>query len=160
MNFTEKSNIYEVGARRTCEKYGAFIRATGRETLLLASWRALSPAAVQALENSANALGYGKRACAQVTICEPEERAGGTATLGTHDLMYIVEGLDPIALVAADEGSACLLCGAYRVDPAYDTASRMLGRTVVLFRDFEAMLDRLEDKRRAWTILKKLPKIE
>lgn len=36
-------------------------------------------------------------------------------------------------------------------------ASRAFGRTVVAFRDFDAMLDDAQDKQVAWALLKKLP---
>ncbi len=163
MNFSTKSNMYEANAQHALEQYGEFISGTGGEILLAISEDILSDEATQALDSSAAALGYGKRACAHLTIQVPT--GGATAehsckALNARDMMDIVEGLDPVAIVAADGNAAALLCEAYRVEPAYDEVLRILGRTVVAFRNFESMLETSADKQRAWALLKKLPQVE
>ncbi len=81
------------------------------------------------------------------------------AALGARDLLSVVEGLDPLAIVAADAEAAALLGRAYRCEIALDAATRVMGRTVVAFRRFEGMLDAPSEKQKAWALLKKMPKL-
>ncbi len=144
-----KCNMYEVGETRIRELYADSVRATGNELLLAISRHALEPNAVDALEKTANFLGYGTHACAYAVI----------DTYDTADLLNVIEGLDPLALIVTDTYSASLLSSAYRCDVENDAVDRILGRIVVAFRDFGLMLDSSEKKQRAWFLLKKLPKL-
>ena len=47
---------------------------------------------------------------------------------------------------------------AFRCDVALGKPGRAFGRSVVAFRDFDAMLDDGQDKQVAWALLKKLPR--
>ena len=82
--------------------------------------------------------------------------------LGAYDLMSIVEGLDPLVIVATDHRACGLLFRAYRCSgkaAAVDSALRIMGRTCIAFRDFESMMSSAEGKQKAWALLKKLPKL-
>ncbi len=146
-------NMYEIAAAEILETYAHAVDGTGREVMLAISENPLSEKATDALEKSAAALGYGighnARSCAHVVA----------ASLDTDDLERIVEGLDPLVIVAADTFSTTLMSDAYRIHVEVDAASRVLGRTVVAFRDFEAMMDTPEEKQRAWSLLKKLNRL-
>lgn len=154
-----KSNMYEVNAASTLAVYCDFVQGTGREVALAISLRTLSPAARNALVKSLAALGYGREACAWVSLSsESDEENVTEPQLGAYDLMSIVEGLDPLAIVTADERSCALLGHAYRHDPPSDSSTRIMGRPCVCFRDLEAMLKSEDGKQRAWALLKKLPR--
>ncbi len=160
----------------TLAVYGDFVEGTGNELLLVASTRALGGAAREALEKSAAALGYGARGCAYVVAAVGGAADGGAAApgladaadgapepagtaLGARDLLSVVEGLDPLAIVAADADAASLLGRAYRCEIALDAATRVMGRTVAAFRRFEDLLETPEEKQKAWALLKKMPKL-
>lgn len=157
MTFPAKSNMYEVNAMSTLAVYGEFVQGSGNELLLVVSSHALGSAPRGALEASAGALGYGARRCAYALtqVCEGEL----DAALGASDLLSVVEGLDPLAVVAADAEAAALLGRAYRCELALDAATRVMGRTVVAFRRFEDMLSDPGEKQKAWALLKKIPKL-
>ena len=76
--------------------------------------------------------------------------------LGAEDVRTIVEGLDPVALVACDAFAAETLSAAYRTPVTLDADNRLMGRTAVIFQDFEGMMNTPADKQRAWALLKKL----
>ncbi len=143
-------NMYEVNAAKILETYEQVVDGTGKEIVLVISEHELSQKAIDALEKSAISLGFGvghgMQSCARVVA----------ATLDASVLYHIVEGLDPLVVVATDAFSANLMSTAYHIRLENDTASRALGRTVVVFRDFEALLDTPEKKQRAWALLKKL----
>ena len=73
-------------------------------------------------------------------------------------LFLLVEGLDPLCLIATDSTAAAALGRAYRCEVPLGKPGRAFGRSVVAFRDFDAMLDDGQDKQIAWALLKKLPR--
>lgn len=150
MKNSVNSNMFEVAAEGVLAVYGAMLEATGAETVLAVSSAPLADAARKALVASMEALGYGRDGLGLVTT---------EGALGSADLLTIVEGLDPLCLVATDADAATLLAQAYRRDVAPDDACRLMGRTVVAFRDLASLMDSPDDKQRAWALLKKLPKL-
>ncbi len=61
-----------------------------------------------------------------------------------------------VALVATDAFAAELLSAAYRTPVTLDAPNRLLGRTAVIFEDFEGLLTSDNGKQCAWALLKKL----
>ena len=62
-----------------------------------------------------------------------------------------------LCLIATDSTAAAALGRAYRCEVPLGKPGRAFGRSVVAFRDFDAMLDDGQDKQIAWALLKKLP---
>ena len=155
MIFSANSNMYKVNAESTLAVYGSFVEGTGDEVVVLLSARQLSPIARSALEKSLSALGYGNRCCACVTLAAD----GADMRIGANDLLSIVEGLDPLVIVAADSDAAAELGRAYHLEVAPDSSNRLMGRTVIAFRSFEDQLATPDAKQRAWALLKKIPRL-
>lgn len=147
---SNNGSMYGVAAEGVLAVYGSLLEGTGNETVLAVSSNALGESARKALAASTEALGYG-RDCLALVATE--------GVLGSNDLLTIVEGLDPLCLVATDAKASALLAQAYRHDVEPDAACRLMGRSVVAFRDLAALMNTPEDKQRAWALLKKLPKI-
>lgn len=91
------------------------------------------------------------------TSARQADECTGDLVLDAPSLFALVEGLDPLCVVATDSTAAATLAKAYRADVATNAASRLLGRTVVAFRSFSSMLNDGQDKQVAWALLKKLP---
>lgn len=92
---------------------------------------------------------------------DPLNDAGAArGPLSDADAFSVVEGLDPFALVIADAAAADACSRAYRAPIATPDKSRLLGRDVVAFADFAAMLETPQEKQRAWGLLKRLPKLD
>lgn len=143
-------NKYEVALDETWELFADNMSGERAGLVCVVSSEPLSDAASTALASSVRALGYGEHAITYVL-------AGG---LEQHALFVLIEGLDPLCIVAADGKSAALLGQAYRCSVPAGKATRLLGRTAVAFLDFESLLETPKDKQIAWALLKKLPKIE
>ena len=135
-----KSNIFEVTGESVLMLYGSHLTGAPTSTLLVLSETPLGDAALEALEKSAASLEFGAAPLARVVVETDEGK------LGAEDVRTIVEGLDPVALVACDAFAAETLSAAYR----------LMGRTAVIFQDFEGMMNTPADKQRAWALLKKL----
>ena len=142
-------NKYEVALDETWELFGQCMSGSRAGLACAVSSEPLSDTAVNALESSLAALGYGRDACTYATTDGLDEQA----------LFVLLEGLDPLCIIAADGKSAALLGQAYRCSVPSGKATRLLGRTTVAFLDFESLLANAQDKQIAWALLKKLPRL-
>lgn len=151
MKKSANGNMYEVAAQETRGLFGTHLYGAPLPLVCVVSVDPLGDQARTALENSARALGYGD-ACAFASITDSE------GPLDTDSLFFMIEGLDPLCLIAADESAARSLSDAYRQPIFPNQACRLMGRTAIAFHSFEAMLDDDHDKQVAWALLKKLPR--
>ena len=153
MNYSVSSNIFEVTANDTLELYGDFVEGDGRALALVASSgpKGLGTQAKAAFASSMEKLGYGAGACSFVTLSLP-----GGGNLGAQDLFTLVEGLDPLLVVAADAHTARMLSQAYRTPVTPNDVARLLGRPCAAFNSFEDMLDSPTEKQRAWALMKRV----
>lgn len=142
-------NKYKVALDETWDLFGSLMSGARSGLVGVISAKPLSDAAQNAVNSSARALGYGDDACTFIT----------TEGLEEHALFVLLEGLDPLCLVAADGKTAALLGQAYRCSVPTGGACRLFGRTAVSFIDFESLLQAPQDKQIAWALLKKLPKL-
>ena len=152
MNYSVNSNMYEVNATDVLEAYGEFIDGTPAAVILVLSAKPLTPRAADALRAS---FGYGEEACAWVML-ENTDPAFRGVELGAPETMNVIEGLDPLIMVAADQPSIDTLNRAYHTEIPVDAASRLLGRPIAAFRDFTEMLKEEKTKQQAWSSLKQL----
>lgn len=136
------------------EAYASHVEGPIACTAIVLSERSLTDAARDALAKSLASLGYGDKGLAFAHL-----DAEGTV-LGSSDIFSIIEGLDPLCLIVADEASAQLLSQAYRCPIALDAYMRLLGRPCAAFKSFEGMLADAVEKQRAWAVLKRIPKLD
>lgn len=148
------SNIYEFNAASTIALYADFIDGCPNDIVIVLSARPLPPEARTALGSSSERLGYGEGIC-WVTLTARDQDGEGAA-LGALDVRTIIEGLDPAACIATDAQASAALAEAYGQETQVDAHSRILGRDIVGFKDFSAMLTDPEQKQRAWALLKKM----
>lgn len=147
--------MYETALAETWTLFGDY--ACGSETALACAVSAspLADDARRALNSSFAAFGYGQDSATFVTACGT---SGQEPPLDPQALFTLIEGFDPLLLVATDADAARLLADAYRCAVPLDEASRAFGRTVVAFRSFEALMESAQAKQVAWALLKRLPK--
>lgn len=143
--------MYEVAAREAGELFAAHLSGAALPLVCVLSGAPLPDQARTALTSSARSLGYGD-ACAFAVLEGPDGR------LDASSLLLLVEGLDPLCLIAADADAAQLLSEAYRCPVPAGKPSRIVGRPAVAFESFAAMLSDDRSKQAAWALLKKLPR--
>ncbi len=117
------------------------------------------------VKNAGDAAGGERKAGNRQNPPEQVHEATGAAYLTTprltkDDLFLVVEGVDPLCVVAADVASAKALAATYRQDVPVDARCRLFGRDAVAFRQFEALLDDSAHKQKAWALLKQLPRLD
>lgn len=155
MKKSANGNMYEVTLAETWELFAPYLSGAASGCVCVVSARPLDDAARGALESSAAALGYGRPGCTYAVL-RGEDAKG--ATLDGQALFLLVEGLDPLVVIAADGESAAALAVAYRQEVALDAATHLFGRPAVAFASFATMLEDAKSKQAAWALLKKLPK--
>ncbi len=149
MNTSGNSNIYEFEAARTLKLYAPFISGTGNNTVVVIGENAISPNIQKAISDSAERLGYGKNACSWVSVkSQNDER-----TLEANDLRMIIEGINPLSIIALNKTSAELLGQAFGLQIPLDTHTRILGRDIAALKDFALALEDQTYKRIAWKAL-------
>lgn len=148
-----KSNIYDASERIVRELYADYLDGPASTLVCAIANHPLSPQAQKAVESSMSALGYGK-AVTRIVLTVDE------IALSDQDLFMAIEGIDPLAIVAADAMSTQALAKAYRCELHPDSSGRLLGRNCVAFRNLEGMLASPEQKQRAWALFKQLPKLK
>ena len=172
-----RSNTYEAGTASIAELFGDYLvrpLENGTCIALTLSTAPLGPAACNAIEKSLDALGYGADGCAYATIRPscldgPESPAANGAQasaapdanapqLDPQALFMLVEGLDPLFVIAADDASRKGLGEAYRTDYPADAPIRVFGRSSIAFSDLGSLLETDGGKRKAWQVFKSIPK--
>lgn len=174
MKKTANSNMYEVSLANTWDRFGAHLEGSFQAIACIVSYSALSEVAKSAFTSSVSTLGYGEAACTFVTLqgiqgdAKLDEGTAPPTTISKviegnelkGDCVFaIIEGLDPLLLIIADDTAREMCSEAYRQPIAAPDKGRLLGRDVVAFQDFEAMLQNNKDKQKAWGLLKRLPRL-
>lgn len=146
-------NIYENTLDTTWESFRPYMQGSREAMVCAISTQTLEEPGRKALNSSAEAFGYGHAACLFVTV-----DAQNVEALNRQTLFCLIEGVDPICLIATDTAGARLLGETYGCDVAIGRQSRVFGRTCVAFASFSAMLESEKKKQAAWALLKQLPR--
>ncbi len=159
MDYLQKGYaIYESNAQNTWVRFSSHLTGSSSGLVGIVSNYALGIEARTALESSACALGFGEASCCFCTLHphNTQEMHSKSTPLESNELFMLIEGCDPLVLVATDATAALALSKTYSTDVVPLTRSRIFGRTAVAFQSFESMLATSNDKQRAWAILKLL----
>lgn len=143
--------MFMVTAENVLAIYAPFIEGNPTQTAMAISSAPLSQEARDALAKSVAALGYGEGSLTY--ICKTSAD-GFEASAG--DVLTMVEGLDPLCLIATDAAAATVVGDAFRCEVPSDAFSRVRGRSTVAFAALEPMLANADGKQTVWALLKKL----
>ena len=140
---TIKNNLFK--------RYGAHLAGNENGLFVTVSSGTANKNVQNALESSALQLGFPKDATKQaVTAINDVEQ------LEPKELIFIIETLDPLAVLASDIAATKSLADAYHMQIALETEQRLLGRPLLCFENFEDKISSPEDKKLAWKLLKHL----
>lgn len=174
-----QSSIFEAGTASIAELFESHIenyRGNSACIALSISKHPLDIIAQDAIGKSLAALGYGHEACTYATLAPkelasnahtneaptayPPETAsvGDDAVLDAQALFVLVEGLDPLFVIATDDASTHALEKAYRAKYELNSAIRVFGRPSAAFHDLTSLLETDRGKQQAWRLFKSFPK--
>ena len=155
-----RSNIFEAGAVEVTDLFADYLEGspTAGSCLALAfSEKPLGTAERAAIQKSLAALGFGEDACTYATaLPRGGEAEAGDIPLDAQATFLLVEGLDPLRIIACDRRSTELLARAYRTTFAPDSAVRIFGRPSTAFADLASLLATDAGKQKAWALFKTL----
>lgn len=154
-------NIFATSLHQTADLFAPYLAGELGAPALVVGSRWPKDEMRYALESSFAALGHTDGlALYACTNANGDDDGRGTATLDANSLYALIEGTDPLFIVATDAEAGRLSCQAYHQQEILNADTRLNGRTVVVFSDFGAMLDDSDEKQRAWKLLKHLPRVE
>ena len=138
------ANIYGYGRAHTFEQYADRLEGNRDGIALAIFTEQPNDAAKNALEKSFAAIGLDAGACtyAQIDNLKPDE------------IFALVEGIDPLALVACDAKAAGLYGQAVRQEFPTMQRMRIFGREARAFAQLNAMLEQEADRQAVWHLLK------
>lgn len=144
---TTKST-YDTTASQVFELFSDYLEgAYDNPVLVLSHNGQLAQDARDALVKSAAALGFGDESCTFATLGD---------TFDDQALFMLIEGIDPLVVVATDEAATELLTRTYRTTYPTDAAVRAFGRNAVVFADLQSLIATDAGKQQAWHLLKTL----
>lgn len=153
-----KTSAYGATAVEICELFGDYLQGDATCYAFVMSSSTLSELARDAIEKSMQAFGYDEGGCAFTTLTPTGADAQADAiTLDASAVFMLVEGLDPLFVIATDAQSCSALGAAYRSDVPLDSPTRLFGRPAAGFADLDQLLQTPQGKQRAWKVLKTLP---
>ena len=141
-------SAYGASAREIGELFADYLEGGPDRPALALSSNQLASDARSAIDKSLVAFGYAPDSCSHVTC----------AMLDPQAVFLLIEGLDPLYVIATDRETAALLAKAYRTDYQPDSPIRVAGRSGVAFTDLHALMSTPESKQKAWKLLKSLPR--
>lgn len=141
---TSKGNIYAYAREQAFRSYSDRLSGSPEGLVLVIFTTPPTDVAKDALEKSFEAIGFGQQACAFADL----------SGLAPGDAFDVVEGVDPIALVAADEAAAALYAQAVRKPFPMLRPVRVFGREARAFAKLNAMFETDADKQAVWRLLK------
>ncbi|MCH4185068.1 MAG: hypothetical protein LKF61_06255 [Eggerthellaceae bacterium] len=155
-NKQSTSNPYANSRKQTLQAFSSHIDGSSESLFAVVSSTHLNIAARDALKKTCAALGYG-RAIVYVTLDLPSSLTkSDEKPIDRMRLMELIEGLDPVCLVATDTEAARRCGDAYHAPYETMMQTHLFGRPACSFDKFEALLGSDEKRQSAWRCLRSL----
>ena len=138
------ANIYGYGRAHAFEQYSDRLEGNRDGIALVIFTEQPNDAAKNALEKSFAAIGFDAGACTYAHIDD----------LMPDEIFALVEGIDPLVLVACDAKAAGLYGQAVRQEFPPMRRMRLFGREARAFTQLNAMLEQEADRQAVWHLLK------
>ena len=142
------NSAYGAAAREIGELFEDYLEGGPDRPALALSSESLDGNARIAIEKSLVAFGHDPESCSFARCGELDPQA----------TFLLIEGIDPLYVIATDREASALLAKAYRTDYPLDSPIRVAGRPGVAFTDLASLMTTPESKQKAWKLLKSLPR--
>lgn len=153
MNNSVNSNIYDYNARQILDRFQDHVIGDPNSTVLVISTNDVNDLVEKAIDNSVRRLGLEDGPSTWVKLAGNGKDA---SEIDPEDLLTIIEGMDPVVLIALDAKSSDALSRTYRQELKLDDMNSIRGRRSAIFKDFPKMLEDDSQKQIAWAVLKRL----
>lgn len=139
------------------DAYGEGYAGPSNAVAIVVSKGAPTQAARSALIASFAQLGYAESSIGWVSA-----HTGGAEVESENDaekLFNLVEAIEPACVIALDHQATAALSRSYNAPLPLEAKALLLGRECRCFENFDALLATEAGKRKAWGLLKTLPKM-
>lgn len=152
---------YEQVLMHQLERFPGIIEGNPNALFCVVSSNALSPEAKQALDASAQRLGYslGQRCFMIINESVDTHELPPQTSEVARALVHGIEAIDPLAVVITDYDAVSLASAGYNKPLSLESHEQLLGRSCCCFSNFTNLLATQEGKRKAWKCLKRLPSL-
>lgn len=148
------SSLYDAPRKAVWETYAPYVEGAYDALLCVCFSNPLTDIARNALEKSAQALGYQDDQVAFISLISRNEADAGSHNLQGMDLKMIIEAADPLCIVATDNEAARALAQAYHALLHFEIKDYLLGRPCCCFQDFNQAVSNTSSKQKTWRLLK------
>ena len=152
-------SIFERIASRHVAAFGKAYEGRASAAAVVVSTHAPTPAERAALEASLLQLGYAKSALGWAFVDADGTGGEEHQEASTERLFNLIEGIDPLCVCALDHAACAALSRNYNTPLALEAKTLLLGRECRCFENLDALLSTEAGKRKAWNLLKTLPKL-
>ena len=151
------NSAYGAAAAEVAELFADYLEGDASRPAFALSQRKLDADSRNAIEKSLESFGYTQDACTFATLF-PADAAieGGDVPLDPQALFLLVEGLDPLLVIATDAEAADALGKAYRTTYPADAPARIFGRPGAVFQNLSKLMQSETGKQKAWSVFKSL----
>ncbi len=164
-------SLYERVAQQHVSQFAGAYDGSANAAALVVSSREPSDAAKEALTASFRALGYSSSSIGWV-VCDGEaggdasgggaaqsEPVSGPAPTNNTNLFTLIEAICPLCVVSLDQQAATALSRDFNTPLPLEVRTLLMGHACICFQDFTSLLSSDQGKRKAWGLLKSLPKM-
>ena len=164
-------SLYERVAQQHVSRFEGIYTGSVNAAALVVSSHKPGNAAKAALAASFRALGYSSLSigwvqCATSTAAPTEPGSGTqagpadcTAQSKSGNLFTLIEAICPLCVVSLDQQAATALSHDFNTPLPLEARTLLMGHACICFQDFDSLLSSDQGKRKAWALLKTLPKM-
>ncbi len=87
------------------------------------------------------------------------EPANNSAPTNNTNLFTLIEAICPLCVVSLDQQAATALSRDFNTPLPLEVRTLLMGHACICFQDFTSLLSSDQGKRKAWGLLKSLPKM-
>ncbi len=139
-------SLYERVAQQHVSRFAGAYDGNANAAALVVSSHEPSDAAKEALTASFRALGYSSSSIGWV-VCDDT------------NLFTLIEAICPLCVVSLDQQAATALSRDFNTPLPLEVRTLLMGHACICFQDFASLLSSDQGKRKAWGLLKSLPKM-
>lgn len=158
MNAPQPS-IFERIANAHVAAFGKGYKGNAGATAVIVSTHEPTEAERDALEASFLQLGYEKGTLGWIRVDASDDTMTDHEGNSGSQLFDLIEAIDPLCLCVLDHAACAALSRSYNAPLALETKTLLLGRECRCFESLDALLSTEAGKRKAWELLKTMPKL-
>lgn len=155
---TPQPSLYERIANNHVAAFGNGYAGAPNAAALIVGTGMATDSEKAALTASFSQLGYAKGTLGWVALSETYQNEN-IETGEAQRLFNLIEGIGPLCVIALNHAATAALSRSFNTPLPLETKTLLLGHACRCFENLDALLSTEAGKRKAWELLKTLPKL-